>query len=222
MNKFVSRITVLSLVGALSLTTACTTQNAYTGEDQTASWVSGAGIGALSGAAIGALTTSDRSKGAARGALIGAALGGGYGAYMDAQEAELRKELVSTGVQVKKVGDNINLVMPSNITFATDSADINAGFYKTLDSVAKVIAKFDKTYVAVLGHTDSTGGDMYNMTLSQKRAHSVSAYLSARGVAGNRISAQGYGETMPIMSNSTAAGREANRRVEIKLVPMGK
>lgn len=222
MNKFISRITVMSLVGALSFTTACTTNNAYTGEEETASWVSGAGIGALSGAAIGALTSSDRSQGAARGALIGAALGGGYGAYMDAQEAELRKELVSTGVQVQKQGDNINLIMPSNITFASNSSDINAGFYRTLNSVAKVIAKFNKTYVSISGHTDSTGSDSYNMTLSQKRAYSVSAYLSSRGVIGNRISAQGYGETMPVMTNSTSSGRSANRRVEIKLVPIQK
>jgi outer membrane protein OmpA-like peptidoglycan-associated protein len=139
---------------------------------------------------------------------------------MDHQEAELRAQLQGTGVSVTRQGDYIVLNMPSNITFQTDEASIQPGFYSTLNSVALVLRKFNKTLVDVYGHTDSTGDDQYNLDLSQQRASSVANYLGAQGVDPRRFAVIGLGETQPIASNATAAGRAQNRRVEIRLSPL--
>lgn len=197
----------------------CTTVNPYTGESQTAKSVWGTAIGAATGAATGALVSNNRGAGALVGGLAGAAVGGGVGYYMDTQEAELRAELASTGVSVIRDGDNIRLVMPGNITFRTDSADINAGFYATLNSVAKVLNKYDNSTVMVLGYTDNTGSAEYNQTLSVKRANAVAAYLQGQGVKSSRFEIMGMGPSNPIASNTTADGRQQNRRVEIKIIP---
>jgi len=198
---------------------ACTTIDPYTREEKTSNTVKGAGIGALSGAVIGVLA-GDNRKSALIGAGIGAMAGGGIGYYMDDQEAKLRQELESTGVSVTRYGDTITLTMPGNITFNTDSSAISANFYRILDSVAKVINEFEKTYVDISGHTDSVGQASYNMTLSQQRADSVSLYLQSRQVLPQRIITRGAGETHPVASNETAQGRSQNRRVEIKLTPL--
>jgi outer membrane protein OmpA-like peptidoglycan-associated protein len=110
--------------------------------------------------------------------------------------------------------------MPGNITFATDSSNISAGFYDVLSSVALVINEFEKTYVDVTGHTDSTGADSYNMQLSVARANSVSSYFKSQGILAQRIYTQGMGESQPIASNDTPEGRAQNRRVEITLTPL--
>ena len=115
------------------------------------------------------------------------ATGAGVGAYMDKQEAKLRAQLQGTGVSVTRNGDNLILNMPGNITFKTASADLNASFYKVLDSVSLVLKEFDKTLIDVEGHTDSDGADDYNMRLSQDRANSVGSYLQSRGVNHQRI-----------------------------------
>ena len=153
------------------------------------------------------------------GGLAGAAVGGGVGYYLDVQEAELRAELASTGVSVERTDDSIRLIMPGNITFKTDSADINAGFYATLNSVAKVLNKYSNSTVMVMGFTDNTGADAYNMTLSKQRATAVAAYLQGQGVKSTRFEIMGMGPSNPIASNATAAGRQQNRRVEIKIIP---
>lgn len=198
---------------------ACTSIDPYTREEKTNNTVKGAGIGALGGAVIGVLA-GDNRKSALIGAGIGALTGGGIGYYMDDQEGKLRQELESTGVSVTRYGDTITLSMPGNITFNTDSSAISANFYRILDSVAKVINEFDKTYVDIDGHTDSVGQASYNMTLSQQRADSVSLYLQSRQVMQQRIITRGAGEAHPIASNETAQGRSQNRRVEIKLTPL--
>ena len=162
----------------------------------------------------------ERKKRALVGAGIGALAGGGVGAYMDRQEAALRTELDRTGVSVTRIGDNITLNMPGNITFATDSADLNAGFYDVLNSVALVVNEFRQTVIEVAGHTDSTGSAEYNQQLSERRAASVASYLVTRDVLRDRIIEVGEGEDRPIADNSTAAGRQANRRVELTLVPL--
>ena len=151
---------------------------------------------------------------------IGAAAGAGTGGYMDLQARKLRQELLNTGVQVSTENGQIRLIMPSNITFDTDSAVFKASFNPILDSVAKVLAEYNKTIVQITGHTDSTGTLAHNMTLSQQRAAAVATYLINRGVAANRISATGVGPNQPIATNDTAAGREQNRRVEINLIAM--
>jgi len=216
------RLAAAALMGTLTLA-ACST-NPYTGESQMSKTGQGAAIGAAAGAAIGALTNTSHGSQAAKNALIGAGIGalagGGAGYYMDQQEKKLRQQLRGTGVSVTRIGDNIVLNMPGNITFATNSSDINANFYPTLNSVSLVLKEYDKTVVEVTGHTDSQGSDEYNMGLSQRRANSVASYLIAQGLMPQRFVVEGRGETQPIASNNTAEGRQANRRVEIKLSPL--
>jgi outer membrane protein OmpA-like peptidoglycan-associated protein len=139
---------------------------------------------------------------------------------MDRQEAALRAELDRTGVSVTRVGDNITLNMPGNITFATDSADLNAGFYEVLNSVALVLNEYEQTVIEVAGHTDSTGSDDYNQRLSERRAGSVASYLVTREILDDRIIEVGEGEARPIADNASDSGRQANRRVELTLVPL--
>ncbi len=209
MKKLVSVCAILAL-------TACTTVNPYTGQTQTAKSTWGTAIGATTGALIG---SRNSSEGALIGALAGAAVGGGVGYYLDVQAAELRQELASTGVQVVESDDSIRLIMPGNITFKTDSADINSSFYPVLNSVAKVLNKYSNSTVMVSGHTDSTGAADYNLALSKSRAQSVAAYLQGQGVKSSRFEVMGMGSSNPIASNSDAAGRAQNRRVEIKIIP---
>ncbi len=213
-----SKVTgVLAVAAALSLS-ACMTTDPYTGEQKVSNTAKGAGLGALAGAAIGAIAGDDEA--AIAGAVAGAAIGGGIGNYMDRQEQELRAELASTGVRVQRNGDNIRLIMPGNITFATDQSAVRPEFYSTLNSVSKVLAKYNQTSVMVEGHTDNVGSDQYNLNLSIRRAEAVGNYLVAQGVSVPRIRALGYGETQPIAANATDNGRAQNRRVEIQLSPV--
>ena len=207
---------VISLCAILSLLSACTAVNPYTGQTQTSKATWGTALGAATGALIG---STQSSTGALIGGLAGAAVGAGAGYYLDAQAAELRAELASTGVQVIESDDNIRLIMPGNITFKTDSADINSSFYPVLNSVAKVLNKYDNSTVLVSGNTDYTGSAEYNLKLSQERAQSVAAYLQGQGVANKRFEVMGLGFSNPIASNATAQGRAQNRRVEIKIIP---
>lgn len=197
---------------------ACTTTNPYTGEKQISSTTTGVGVGALGGAAIGALVGGE--KGAYIGAGVGGLAGGLAGGYMDKQDAELRQRLVNTGVQVQKEGSTVRLVMASDVTFKTDSADVNSSFYPTLDSVAIVLKKYKNTSVTVSGYTDNTGSAEHNQDLSERRAKSVADYLISQGASPNRFFTRGYGERNPVASNASSSGRAQNRRVEITLRPL--
>ena len=212
--------TAIALAGALLTSAACTT-DPYTGQrtvNRTAVGILG---GAIGGYLLGDLVGghSDRTE-KVLGAGIGAIAGGAVGAYMDRQEAELRRQTAGTGVDVIRQGDDLILRMPSGITFPVDSYTIQPQFENTLNSVASTLSTYNQTYVDVLGHTDSTGSDAYNQTLSVNRAQSVANYLESRGVARARMGVRGYGETQPIATNDTEAGRAQNRRVEIKVVPV--
>jgi outer membrane protein OmpA-like peptidoglycan-associated protein len=165
-------------------------------------------------------SSMERKKRALVGAGIGAIAGASVGAYMDRQEARLREELDRTGVSVTRVGDNITLNMPGNVTFATDSSDLNASFFDVLNSVGLVVNEFDQTVIEVAGHTDNTGTDAYNQQLSERRADTVATYLTTRSVRGDRIIEVGVGEARPITTNDTPEGRQSNRRVELTLVPL--
>ncbi|WP_417566381.1 OmpA family protein [Marinobacter sp.] len=214
--------TILAFALATTSLAGCMTYDPYTGEEKTSSATKGSIIGAIGGAAIGAATSSksDRGKGALIGAAGGAAIGGGIGYYMDKQEAELRRQLEGTGVRVVRNGDEIELVMPGNITFDLNESSIQSSFSGTLESVALVLKEYDKTIIQIEGHTDSSGSDSYNQLLSERRASSVRDFLLNQGIEPKRTRAVGYGERYPIASNDTAAGREQNRRVELTLVPM--
>ena len=214
---------ILMAVGVILLASGCETLDPYTGESRMSKSTKGALIGAASGAVIGLASGDDavdRRQRALIGAGVGALAGGSVGYYMDRQEAKLREELQGTGVSVTRDGDNITLNMPGNVTFATDSSDLNPAFFDVLSSVGKVVNEFDQTIVEVAGHTDSTGSESYNQALSERRASTVSTYLRSRGVDEQRMITIGLGEAMPVADNSQAAGRQANRRVEITMVPL--
>jgi len=216
---------ITGIILAATLTVTGCTIDPYTGQEKVSNtaWGTGlgAGAGAAAGAAIGALAGG--GKGAALGAAIGAGVGAGTGAgvgyYMDRQEKILRLRLEGTGVRVQRNGDNLSLIMPGNITFATDSATINNQFYSTLDSVGLVLKEFKDTHIIIGGFTDSTGAEMYNQKLSERRASSVARYLAQTGVASRRIQSRGFGERYPVASNASAAGRAQNRRVELSIQP---
>jgi len=213
---------ILALAALLWVLTGCTT-NPYTGQQEASNTAKGAAIGAAAGAAVGALTGDggdDRRKRALIGAGIGALAGGAVGAYMDAQEAKLREQLAGTGVSVSRIGDDIVLNMPGNITFDVNRADVKASFYPVLNSVGLVLNEYQKTLIDVNGHTDSTGTVDYNMDLSVRRAQSVAAYLENQGILYTRIFTQGFGPHYPVSDNETEAGRQQNRRVELVLKPL--
>ncbi|MBN9072409.1 MAG: OmpA family protein [Rhizobiales bacterium] len=214
------KIRFVAAVTAAALLAACTT-DPYTGQQKVSNAAGGAAIGAGLGALAGvALGGGNDRRNALLGAGIGLLAGGAIGSYMDQQEEELRAQLRGTGVSVTRNGDEIILNMPSNITFATDQDAVKSGFFPTLNSVALVLKKFNKTMVDVYGHTDSTGDDRYNQDLSERRAMSVANYLYGQGVDGRRFYVKGFGEEEPIASNATAEGRAQNRRVEIQLSPL--
>jgi len=210
----------VALAAAMTMALAgCQTTDPYTGEQKTSNTAKGAGIGAVGGA-IAAAIISGKRKNVLLGAGLGALAGGAVGNYMDRQEAKLRAQLQNTGVSVTRVGDSIILNMPGNVTFATDSSDVSADFYAVLDSVALVINEFEKTYVDVVGHTDSTGSQDYNQQLSVARASSVARYLESQKVLPQRVLTTGMGQNAPIADNDTPEGRALNRRVEIQLTPL--
>jgi outer membrane protein OmpA-like peptidoglycan-associated protein len=184
--------------------------------------VKGAGIGAAAGAVAGLLTKGDKLENALIGAGVGAIAGGGVGYYMDVQEAKLRQRLEGTGVSITRVGDNITLNMPSSITFALNSSDLNAQFFSALEGVGVVLKEYNKTVIEIAGHTDSSGSDQYNQQLSQRRAQAVATYLASQGVKHERLMTVGAGEAYPIASNDNEQGRAANRRVELTIVPITK
>ncbi|MDH3387895.1 MAG: OmpA family protein [Gammaproteobacteria bacterium] len=216
---------IMIIITSLGMLSACETFDAYTGEKKVSSTAKGAGIGAGVGAVIAYLKNKDepskeRKKKMLQAAGIGAVAGGGIGYYMDSQEAKLRKTLRESGVSVERDGDNINLIMPGNITFVTAGHDLNADFNQVLDSVILVLQEFNQTIIVVAGHTDSRGSTEYNQGLSERRANSVAQYLLAKGVVAARIESVGFGENHPIADNSTEEGRSLNRRVELSLVPI--
>ena len=205
---------------ALVATTGCTT-DPETGEQRISKAAIGGIGGALGGYLLGDLVGGRRDRTEKIvGAGIGGIAGAGIGAYMDKQEREMRARTAGTDVQVIRQGDDLLLNIPSGINFAYDSAAVQPQFQRTLDQVAGVLGQYDRTYVDVYGHTDATGSDAYNQALSERRARSVADYLSAHGVQSARIGTRGFGKTQPVASNETDDGRAANRRVEIKIVPI--
>lgn len=214
------KITAAAVVAGLGATAACTT-NPYTGQREVNRTAVGAVLGAGAGYLLGDVVGGrhDRAERIV-GAGIGALAGGAIGNYMDRQEAELRRETAGTGIDVIRQGDELLLRMPAGVTFDFNSYAIRSEFQGPLNEVAQTLGAYPQTYVDVLGHTDSVGSDAYNQTLSEQRAQAVAQYLTARGINPARLATRGYGETMPIATNETEAGRAQNRRVEIKIVPV--
>jgi len=222
MSNRIPRI-ILAMTVVAVFASGCKTLDPYTREEKTSNATKGAMIGAAAGAVAGLISGDDaveRRQHALIGAGIGALAGGSIGYYMDKQEADLRAQLEGTGVSVTRIGDNITLNMPGNVTFATNSSDLSPAFFDVLNSVGKVLDEYEQTVIEVAGHTDSTGSEAHNQALSERRAGSVVTYLSGQGVMQQRLITVGMGELRPIADNSSAAGRQANRRVEITMVPL--
>ena len=215
-----SKLLLAASLLAMTLTSACVT-DPETGERKVSKAAIGGIGGAVGGYLLGDLVGGRRDRTEKiLGAGIGGLAGAGIGAYMDKQERELRARTAGTDVQVIRQGDELVLNMPSGITFAYNDAAVQPQFRPTLDQVAGVLAQYEQTYVDVYGHTDSSGTDAYNQTLSERRATSVADYLAGHGVQSARLGTRGFGESQPVASNETEDGRAANRRVEIKIVPV--
>jgi outer membrane protein OmpA-like peptidoglycan-associated protein len=212
-------LTATLLVAVLPLS-ACVTDPETGNRTISKAAIGGLG-GALGGYLLGDLIGGKRDRTEKIvGAGIGAIAGAGVGYYMDEQERKLRQQTAGTGVDVIRDGDNLVLDMPSGITFAVDSSTVQPTFQTTLDKVATTLNQYEKTYIDVMGHTDSTGTDAYNQALSERRASAVAGYLTSRGVVSARMATKGYGESQPKASNLDEAGRAENRRVEIRIVPV--
>jgi outer membrane protein OmpA-like peptidoglycan-associated protein len=223
MSKLATTGLCAALAGAMLLTSCAT----YTGQTNDPNDPNRTRTGALIGAGIGAVAgllsggdAVERRQRAMVGAGVGGLAGAGIGAYQDRQEAALRRDLAGTGVDVVRQGNNITLNMPGNITFAFDSSNLQPQFYPVLDNVASTLNQYNQTVIEVAGHTDSVGSDAYNQRLSEQRANAVSSYLMGRGLNRDRFIVVGAGESRPVASNDSDAGRAENRRVEITLVPI--
>lgn len=203
------QILSLALVATLSLATiSCKTSNA----------VKGAAIGGTVGGVAGGLISG--GKNTATGIIIGAAIGGSAGAIigreMDKQAEELERELEAA--EVERVGEGIKVTFDSGLLFAIDKSTLNPASKANLDSLAKTLNKYEDTNIVIDGHTDNTGTEKHNMALSIDRANTVEKYLRNLGVSASRITTNGFGETLPKVSNDTPEGRSQNRRVEIGIV----
>lgn len=217
-RKLTAAAAGLAMLGA----TACVT-NPETGNRRVSTTGAIGGVaGAIGGYLLGDLIGGRNSRTEQIiGAGIGAVAGAAIGTYMDRQQRELEQATAGTDAEIVRDGDNLYVRMPGTVaTFDVDSASLRPEFRNTLDDVARTLANYQETYVDVYGHTDSQGSDAYNMDLSIRRASSVASYLGSRGVNPARIATQGYGESQPIASNATPEGRQMNRRVEIRIVPI--
>ena len=219
-----NKLALTGLATAIAMLAGCATYTGQTNDPNDPNRTGrGAAVGAIAGAVVGAATgdnATERRQRATVGAAAGAALGAGVGAYQDRQEAALRRQMAGTGVEVERQGDNITLNMPSGITFDFAKYDLKPQFRPVLDNLASTLNEYGQTRIEITGHTDSVGSDAANMTLSQNRANAVAGYLGSRGVANSRMIVNGAGESRPVASNDTEAGRAQNRRVEITLVPI--
>lgn len=188
----------------------------------------GLGIGAAAGAITGALIGSgsgDAAEGALIGAVGGAILGGAVGNYMEQQRRDFQRvlapEMTRGDIIIRPLPDDQLLVRMTSMTaFEVDSAQIKPGFYGTLNRIADVVNRYGKTQLVITGHTDSTGSEAYNQQLSMRRAAAVDNYLRSVGVVPERLTSIGYGESRPVATNSTEAGRRLNRRVDITIIPV--
>ena len=211
------RKAISALVAASLALAACATD----GNRPMTRTESGALIGALGGAVVGAMAyKKNRTKGAVVGAVGGGLAGAAVGNYMDSQKRDLEKNLapeIQAGqARVQKLSDQVVLVtMTGQTAFDSNSEVIKPGFHSTLDKLADVVVRYGKTTLTVVGHTDSTGSNTHNQKLSEERALAVAQFLESRRVDGMRLATAGKGETVPVASNATEAGRASNRRVEI-------
>jgi len=215
-----SRLFVSSFAALALLSTSACVTDPNTGEKKVSRTAIGGAGGALAGYLLGGLI------GGKTGRIVGAGIGGVAGAAVgytkDKQIKELREQTAGSGVDVSETPDGqaILVNLPDGVTFAVDSTTISPSFQSTLDQIANSLIQYPNSLIDVMGHTDSTGSDAYNLDLSRRRADAVANYLVMRGVSRARIATIGYGEQYPVADNATDEGRARNRRVELKITPI--
>jgi len=216
---------IAGLVSAMVLVACATSPNDPNAQAKQKA-AAGAALGAIAGAIIG--YQGDHSGGALKGALIGGAAGGAIGAgvghYMDKQQAEFEQQLAAEQrahqIEIERLkNENLKITMSSEVSFDFNSAEIKPAFGNTLDKVSDILERYNRTHITVVGHTDNVGSDAYNQRLSQRRSESVAYYVERRGVQSSRVRTEGRGESEPRASNTTEAGRQLNRRVELLIIP---
>ena len=209
MNSRMQKVLALAVTAGTLVTSGCASMN-----NKERGAVIGAGAGAAVGGVIGNNTGST-----ARGAIIGAVVGGAAGAIIGHQMDQQAKEIDQSipGAKVERVGEGIEVTFESGLLFDFDSDVIKPTAASNLQELARSLNKFGDSNILIVGHTDSQGDDAYNMGLSQRRANSASAYLQSQGVPASRISTAGRGESEPVASNDTEAGKAQNRRVEVAI-----
>jgi outer membrane protein OmpA-like peptidoglycan-associated protein len=215
MNRSLQRVLAAALAAAwLASLAACATNTGTVADDRR---VQGAVLGTLAGAAAGA-AIDDHKRG--RGALIGAAVGGlagaGIGHYLEQQKQEIDQ---IPDANVEQHGEALTVTFPGEVLFDSGSSSLSPGAFGRLDPLADTLNRHPDTRVIVKGHTDAEGSEAANHDLSERRADAVRSYLVAKGVAPARVTAVGLGESQPLVTNTTAEGRQQNRRVEIELRP---
>jgi outer membrane protein OmpA-like peptidoglycan-associated protein len=209
----------LLVASALALT-ACAT-DPVTGQPIYGNTARGAGIGAIVGGLGGLFAGGNDGRNAAVGAAVGALAGAGIGRYMDGQEEDMRRKVANSGIGIQRIGDRIELVMPSDVTFAKGSAQLDPAFTPVLDKVAESLNLYPKTTIDIIGHASTEGADQANLDLSYRRAEAVRMYLQGRSVLPQRMATGGLGETQPIIfPDDTEAKRSQNRRVQVVLRPV--
>ncbi len=220
------RLTIFTLIAVFAaVTTGCATDE-YGNRRPMTDAQKGAIIGAVGGAAVGAIgNKSNRNRGAIIGGIGGGIGGAAVGSYMDSQKKDFEKVLASEvqagAIEIQKINQHDLLItMTSQTAFDFDSTTIKPGFYTTMDKIANVLIRYGKTQLTIVGHTDNVGTNQYNQTLSEHRAQAVNDYLRNKGVLVQRLEFLGRGETAPRAANATEEGRRLNRRVEIVVEPI--
>ena len=184
----------------------------------------GAALGAVVGAGVGYAIGGDlqgAAIGAGAGAVAGGLAGNQIGKYMDQQEAEMQQALAAVeAASIQREQDILAITLKSDFSFDFDSAVIKPGAEDEIARIAAVLIKYPQTNISIEGHTDSKGAEEYNMDLSRKRAEAVKNSLIGRGLSSSRLQTIGFGESKPVATNDTEAGRQQNRRVRIVIVPI--
>lgn len=221
MKKIRSTFAIMLATAFMMMSTFAGAQTSTTTKKPWSKMAKGGVIGAAAGGVVGGVIGNKVGKkhGTAKGAIIGAVVGGATGAaigrYMDRQAAELQRDLA--GAKVERVGEGIKITFDSGILFNTNSATLSSAARTNIDNLSQTLKKYKDTNILIEGHTDATGSESYNQSLSERRAYAVSNYTTSHGVLPQRITTQGYGEIQPVASNSTVSGKQANRRVEVAI-----
>lgn len=211
--------TLTFMTAALALG-ACAT-DPVTGESIWGNTGRGAAIGAIVGGIGGVFAGGNDGRNAAVGAAVGALAGAGIGRYMDGQEEDMRRKVAASGIGIQRIGDRIELVMPSDVTFSKGSATLDPSFMPTLDKVAESLNLYPKTTIDIIGHASTEGAEQANLDLSYRRAEAVRIYLQGKGVLAQRMASGGLGESQPlVVPDDTEAKRSQNRRVQVVLRPV--